>query len=771
MVDPDSAPYDHVGEGGSEDDSISSASSEAIHLLSAEPSLHNHASLEGENNQGDQSVRDPTHTIEQRDFENVVDPPISSENNSVDLEQPLHNAHPQDGQLHDESSPSTPALPHSTPDQQRSLNSGSGACQAPQTLGTSSGLATPESAGKKEDTQSFHTAGHYSWLPLTLRWPYLFSLSVVSLGLGALTLSLTIFSIKNNGLRDNDDSTLLFFDWRFSPTLVAVIYSLMLSSLLLDIRRTESYSRLSNKKGSSGSASILFSLDRHWWSDPMAALSRDSNGRNRSWAYFLASVCNILGFLIISPLSSALVAPASIQISDPSSFSQMNLLQVPQEPIVDDDTYFQVISSYLLGVTTSAWITNDSIIAPIWPSGSNGPPFGPTLTNQSQDWYGSTMVIQADLDCKPLLLEEFHNVSRPCVSQFSDGKPYNTYANFTKVTLKSQDGCIAEYNANAMFQNNSTTTSTFGELMSDVGGGWWANISQVFDEKSCDVDEPSMLIKSTFRPDSDSICNQDSIILIQTPLWWNRTSDFSVRAEACRSSFYSANVDLSISNSATTSTVLFDERSFRRDRKPLDLHTLGIPDFHSSFFTSDWQKRMRSPDQANPSILTAGPLPILAAFYKLDGNAIRASPNLVRNAQQLHHRFFAERVQSAMKNLDTDSSAARGKVTSVSSRIIVNPGIGLALGVLLLLITAALQMIFLLTRPNRRPLNLSRDPSTAASTASALADESPEIVEIFNGADRQSAKWLKSRLGTRQLKLRRGNLLLFDANAATTKGR
>lgn len=65
------------------------------------------------------------------------------------------------------------------------------------------------------------------WLPYTLRPGYLLFLLIVSLGSSVAILLLTWLSTVNKGLATNNNSIALLFGWRFAPTLIAIIYSLL----------------------------------------------------------------------------------------------------------------------------------------------------------------------------------------------------------------------------------------------------------------------------------------------------------------------------------------------------------------------------------------------------------------------------------------------------------------------------------------------------------------------------------------------------------------
>jgi hypothetical protein len=89
----------------------------------------------------------------------------------------------------------------------------------------------------------------HEWLPLPLRPSYLEFLSCVSLLLSGVVFYLTIRSSEHHGICDNNKSAATFFSWRFLPTLVATVYSLLVATLVNDVRRTEIFARLSDPEG------------------------------------------------------------------------------------------------------------------------------------------------------------------------------------------------------------------------------------------------------------------------------------------------------------------------------------------------------------------------------------------------------------------------------------------------------------------------------------------------------------------------------------------
>lgn len=200
------------------------------------------------------------------------------------------------------------------------------------------------------------------WLPKALRWPFMTVLFLVALGLGILVLGLTIHSQEHQGLGSVQETSIFLFGWRFTPTLFAVIYTLLLMSTFNDIRLTEVYARLSRPEGSSAESS-LFYKPRLFWYDPFDALSRRKNDGSRNPALFWASTVYIMALLIVSPFSAAFLAPAEVLVARKASFSRLATSVASPMPLrTDDSVFFRTISSVILNTSTSAWLGSNYTI-------------------------------------------------------------------------------------------------------------------------------------------------------------------------------------------------------------------------------------------------------------------------------------------------------------------------------------------------------------------------------------------------------------------------
>lgn len=92
------------------------------------------------------------------------------------------------------------------------------------------------------------------------------------------------------------------------------------------------------------------------------ALRKSKNNGHRSWALFLTSIVNILGFLIISPLSAGLLSPGNVDMPKHVSFNRLDTASdIPLQLNSGDQMMFNTITGAILNQSTSAW-SHSSIV-------------------------------------------------------------------------------------------------------------------------------------------------------------------------------------------------------------------------------------------------------------------------------------------------------------------------------------------------------------------------------------------------------------------------
>lgn len=615
-----------------------------------------------------------------------------------------------------------------------------------------------------------------TWLPKGLRWPFLTFLVFVTLGLAFLVLGLMIYSERHDGLGNDRDSAAFLFGWRFGPTLLAVLYGILLMTLLHDIKRTIPYERLSRPNGGSAE-STLFVKQRKPWLDPFDALNKRRNNGKLDWALFWASIANLLALLIISPFSAALLAPAEVLIAqDDVPFSRL----IPSQggpislPNFNDETIFRTISSVLLNTTTSAWLTDNYAILPFWPSTQRDMPLGAVLTQSRRNWTADTTVYHVDFECKTMKMESFKNFSMPgiatdAIDNFKKKIPIN--ANMTSFLLKSDDGCSFEYSATIDWPVSNLQ-------LWFTGGGWWSEGSN--------FSHPEIWKTRMFYPNGNtslpnnfvnisSECGTRSMFWVATPN--GNGTKFEAEGHICSTKYYSASLPVTVFNDGSASIISFDTDLFDRSKAVVGPEIIDILDFERNFRDQDWVSKFKAPDESNnPSQLIrprfAGPLVLIGSQSAFSIVDIIGNKDIAKQARRIKQRMFGENLQAYFSEADPNGSVIVSGTTNRSERRVV---VNLVVGVLLI-VTLFLSMLVILgamfcTRLSRRPLNLLENPTSAGAIASLVQSE-PNTRLLFEGMDQSSEEEILKRLEHYQFYLKDGVLharLLDDAQQ--TKGK
>jgi hypothetical protein len=591
------------------------------------------------------------------------------------------------------------------------------------------------------------------WLPVTLRLPFLTLLTTVSLALGFGVLALTVYSMHHHGLGIGSDSyaSIIFFGWRFSPTLIVTIYGILVASLLNDVRRTEIFARMSRSGGASASTTLCFPA-RSWWNDPFDALNKKTNNGVYSWALLLTSLAYILVLLILAPLSAGLLAPASIQYRRPASFNRAHLADnFTWQTDSWDLTSFRTISGAILNQSTSAWLS-DHLVLPFWPLDQPVPPLGSSFDETvSQQWSAETDVYKAELNCVPMELQQIYdNVTISHDERIYDGSLYTYKINATLFELDSHDGCRISIMGEHGYQ----------DLWAQHGGGWWANRANY-----------SMASTPHDYSDATNGCGDRALVFAKGPGF-----DFEptqVQAHICSRSLYSASIMVNVTINQSSTSVTFDQNEFHRERAIWQLegniHNLSI--FEQAFLSPDWATKFPHYAQdldhqgSDDMPWFDGPLLPIAVDYANNSTQIVESVDIAQEVSRLYQQFFGEMLLLALQSKWVQKETL-GQITMLDRRISVSAGIGLTIGLLFLLLACFVILVAHHTRLIRRPLNLHQDPGGIAAAASLMTDHKTR--SDFLGTDHVSKGALKARIGEHTFSMEHGKLLFIDGDAGGT---
>lgn len=384
-------------------------------------------------------------------------------------------------------------------------------------------------------TDDAEHSGTVTWCPYVLRPSFLGLLSASALTLSFVVALLCGISGSRNGLGSDDGSSILLFGWRFTPSLVAVLYVQLTSMLLDGIKISEPFARLA-RSGGAPAAYTLFQPPGAWWDALADGLSTKKNGGRRSWVLICSACLNIIGFLAISPLSSSLLLSEDVLITQNVEFSRVVLNQgfSPLRIRTGRDTYLRTMGHILQNVSTSAWLSDDYAILPFWPSRIESVPLSPFLSTSQETWESETLVLKSELECNSMALAAtgFTNDTFRYSYDNNETEARTRSNDKASIMLAADDGC------------------TYGlALATDMemvmrGGTSWSDVSTFIDRDQGQLRED--LASSLYaRLNHSEECGQRELLFATTP--WNSSAgnfsfvpDFKVSAKICETKYFMA---------------------------------------------------------------------------------------------------------------------------------------------------------------------------------------------------------------------------------------
>lgn len=574
-------------------------------------------------------------------------------------------------------------------------------------------------------------------------------MAVVAMGLAVVCIVLMVYSRSHYGLGTDDGQDSVIFGWRFSPTLVAVLYVLGTLIILNDVKRTEPYARLSSP-GWSSARSTLCLAPGSWW-DAYRRLFKPKD-RRVSTPLLVATVLYTIGFLTISPLSASLLDSVNVAVRTPTTFEQVaGRRHLPLAFDPNEEVYLRTVAHVLQHLNTSAWITDEYAVQPFYPPSSSNAPLGPVLTDRSQQWSAATTVFKTAMSCEPM-----H------VTETSSSLWRGDYQDHTYLSLNFSDS----HGCDIRFLSEDGT----GVGIQGYGGGSWF-LAPNFTVVSWSAEAEPLLINIT-KP-----CQGQEIIFLSTP-WsfknpkppqknWtvagpSMAPNTIIRSYMCDTKFYMVNITVLVSTSGSQlSSVSFDEEDFRRKQAEIPPEVFDTKLFQQTFVSANWSNFLYNAqyqDLNRPYPSTGGPLILLSGAYDLKFNRILHTPDLLSTANRLKQRFFGEMLMSAFTDLSTESGGTvAGELIVNQQRVVVNRPVAITLAVLLFSSGFLFLLMVWLSSPRRRPLNLCSDPSTLAAVG-ALTLHDPNTRCLFTGTEHLASEQIASTLTDTRHKLSNNDL-------------
>ncbi|KAB8203823.1 hypothetical protein BDV34DRAFT_227101 [Aspergillus parasiticus] len=599
-----------------------------------------------------------------------------------------------------------------------------------------SSRASSRSRHASDNEDRLTNAKTAKWSPYTLSLPFLATLSVVAFGLCLTTFLLWWRSSINYGLGSDDGSSALLFGWRYTPTLIAVLYVQMTAVLLVDIKRTEPYARLARPHGAEASTSIL-KAPGAWWNALYDGFAKRKNG-SRSWTLIGAALLNILGFMLISPLSSVFLFSESVVVPKATEFLRLSPRDSPLPIQLDRVANFRTIANLVQNTSTSPWITDQYTFLPFWPADMQSAPIASLPTSLSQKWETETTVFKSNFSCTTMSVAS----QQIGTMEIPEGAEQTTLA--ASFLWSSSDGC--EYGM-------ATGIEIF-----EYGCSSWSNTSTFYNAKG-----GSAVHGTDVSTNQTAACKGKEVIFV-TDAWklrgesenadgtqYSNSKGARIQAQLCDAKYYMANVSTSVYLGGNEAEIWFDENEFEKRKVAIPSSHLNITQFSDMMLDSDWINYMSSlyhplnyeeQGYEQQGSILGGPSILLGGLYNYNMTLFASDPDLAHSASRTKQRYLGEVLQSALTQQGaSQKTSVQGHVYSIETRVVVQSAPAIALGVLFFFSFLLILAIWWHSQQHQRPLNLQEDPATTIGVAYLLTHDK-QSTSIFHNLRQPTDKEL-----------------------------
>jgi len=607
--------------------------------------------------------------------------------------------------------------------------------------------ATTNSSNK--DLSDAKTLVPATWLPYTLRRSFLVLFGLLSLALSTVLAVLCWYSAHHRGLGKDDGSARLLVGWRYTPTIIAVMFTQALVVMAEDVKRTEAFARMAHPIPVEAKYTLLYT-PKVWWKSLCEGASRKRCGGRRSWLLTFSSLAAGLSILVISTFSSSVFTVRDVLFKDAvrlQRYASGNIGAITLQP--RRTTYSRTISGFLYNTSTSIWVSDNHVIFPFAPGSTNG------VSESFRDgtWEAETKVLQLDSVCVPAPMIE-KKIIEVAFSYTGDGSCNNSCTHGSRgFKVRSGDGCEVQVQSPITIDTEhdrglyfDTTVGGFLEDRFTKGGGaYWTNMSSSYVSWQDIVREKGRTPRlgtfgdgaltpwsRTFIYDLSDECRGRDLLLV-TPPWSTMINslqekyweNFTARAEVCTPTIYEANLSVTVSMHGAGTPASFDEADFMRRRKPLSVESLDGNRLNNLTFGEAWQKYMTArngirigPDGSD--VYTEGVSLLLSTAFQ-NRTDMLSNSTVAAQASRLRARFFHELLLSSIAEADVPAMEdVAGYNTLTERRIVVVQEIAITLSVLFFLAACYLLITIWGASTARRPLHLRTDPTTIIGTTSLI---------------------------------------------------
>ncbi|KAJ4322891.1 hypothetical protein N0V94_002154 [Neodidymelliopsis sp. IMI 364377] len=590
-------------------------------------------------------------------------------------------------------------------------------------------------------SQSSHPKPPY-WAPVSLDWIYLIALAALSTCLAICCFALVVASRQHHGIATAGTTGEFSFLKRFLPTLVAVLYTLTWTPVAADVIRTEPWALMSRSIGSKAQDSLL-KKDKMWWNHVGEAVRGKRRLGGIRWALLISVLASLAASIIINPLSAGLFDTARITTTEDVPYLGADMsASSAQPPRIGDATYLRAAVNLLFNVSTSAWNTDEFSVAPFWPAARRDPPFSASLTSSPSTWIAEQDVASAQVRCEPF------------TSVVNSTEPYGKTVWTDLPFLQTANGCGFIYPDNT------------------CEGGTWDRISNTTSQATYET------CKSQGFEEYFLFCSKNATntgLMFQN---YRPDDKMYFTGQVCSTTFLRARIPVTVSNSISKSTVSVDTSLLANAQQSIDDHIFDVDSFETEFISQAGSTHLRPTLGIGFNLANTdqnsnfkGPALVLAASYNYSIKSLMlADPaKLAKQAGIIKQRFMGEVLLASFTDA-VEKKATRsfhGTVSQEQSRLVVDLGVGITMGLVFILLTcAAISLAFLVT-PRRRPLRLYTDPNESSTAAFVLNDSTASA--RFENLDQVTATELTPALKDRTFFLENGKLMQLESEIILAK--
>ncbi|KAF3042745.1 hypothetical protein E8E12_009756 [Didymella heteroderae] len=533
-----------------------------------------------------------------------------------------------------------------------------------------------------------------------------------------------------------------------------------------DVKRTEAFARLAGPE-SVAANHTLFYIPTVWWKSVFTALSPRRSGGHRRWLLSISSLAAGVSVLIISTFSSSVFVTRDVVIRTDSQLQRYTPQQNGSIVLLPKrDTYTRAISGFLYNATTSLWVSDSHVVLPFTTPGT----IPPVLEDGT--WKAKTEVMKLESTCTSMKLIEKTDIN---ITYTSTG---NSACNGTcsmpsrGLKLGSEDGCEVQLQtpiASSIEESGGSVITNpidgyFTDTLALQGGMMWTNLSSAYVSWQGLIQEHGP--DPPIHAGGDAVIDQWRRTFIygfsdqcKPPSWQEEYwANFTARSELCTPKYTTADIPVTAVIGGAAPRVVFDDKEFDQNATPGSDSLLDIDRLNDLAFGNAWLKYFPAPAGDSDVEGFQGVSMLLAKAFSLNIANLLSNNTLSFEASRLRSRFFGELISSSV--LEANPMAAEeveGEYLETKSRIIVVPGVAIALAVLFLLAAwYSLAMVWFASN-HRRPLNLKSDPAAMTGIIPLMDITSSVATDLRMWTDHERTP-IQSKVGHLHYTLHSGRL-------------